>query len=110
MYTILEALALFLKLDLTEAQYQILRTGAMDQGANIYPPLYQLQEEKKKCIPMGIEHPNPGEYLISVQDCVHHHLSRLLEDDDEFRGVIERYGSDPNNKVFYRYHSIIIIH
>ena len=102
MYTTLEALALFLKLDLTEAQYQILRTGAKEQGADIYPPLYKLQEEKKKCLPLGIENPNPGEYLVSVQDCVHHHLSRLLEDDKEFRGLIERYGRDPNNKVFYR--------
>ena len=103
MYSIIEALALFLKLDLTEAQYQMMRTGAVDQGADIYPPLYQIQEEKKKCVPIGIENPSPGEYLVSIQNCVHHHLTRLMEDDGEFREVIERYGRDPNNKVFYRY-------
>ena len=108
MYSIIEALALFLKLDLTEAQYQMMRTGAVAQGADIYPPLYQIQEEKKKCVPIGIENPKPGEYLVSIQNCVHHHLTRLMEDDGEFRDVIERYGRDPNNKVFYRYYLYLI--
>ena len=73
-----------------------------NENKKLQSSIQKLQEEKKKCIPMGIENPNPGEYLISVQDCVHHHLSRFLEDDEEFRDVIESFGRDPNNKVFYR--------
>ena len=101
MYTPLEALALFLKCDLTEQQYQMLRMGALGQGADIYPPLYKVQEEKKKCVPEGIENPNRGEYLVSMQNCLHHKLSRMLED-EQLLALIEDYGRDPNNEFFFQ--------
>ena len=102
MYPVVEALALFLKCNLTEDQYQMLRMGAIGQGADIYPPLYKLQEEKKKCVPEGIESPRNGEYLIPIHNCLQHKMSRMLED-EELVAVIEDYGRDPNNVIVCTY-------
>ena len=82
----------------------MLRTGAKAQGANIYPPLYKIQEEKKKCVPdpQEIENPRNGEYLVSTQTCLHHKMSRMFED-EELAARFERYGKDPNNVIVCTY-------
>ena len=102
MYPVTEALALFLKCNLTEEQYQMLRMGAIGQGADIYPPLYKLQEEKKKCVPEGIESVRNGEYSVPIHNCLHHKMSRMFED-EEFAAAIEDFGRDPNNVIVCTY-------
>ena len=60
-YSVVEALALIINLNLTKEQYQILRTGAQARGHDLYPSYYQVRISKKNFYPKNI--------LITEQKC-----------------------------------------
>ena len=94
-YSVLEAVTLFFDLGLTEEQYHKLHTSAKERGADIYPPLYKIQDMKKKMMPAGIQNPSEGVYQIPMKNVLHHKLERLIDEDTLKQ--IQAYARDPNN-------------
>jgi len=79
-YTPDEALVLYIDGDYTKNSYILMRSGAKEQNANIYPSYDVLKSAKKKC------YPNDSFITITdlsaevtLQALVDHTIQRLLE-------------------------------
>ncbi|KAJ4430630.1 hypothetical protein ANN_19219 [Periplaneta americana] len=72
-----EALALFLEADFTMHQYNMMRRGAKDRNADIYPSYKRILNEKKRCYPESV---SVTEFLAEVkfQDLLNHTVSQIL--------------------------------
>ena len=99
-YSIEDATGLFFKNNMTEEQYHSVHMSAIGQNADIYPPLYRIQEQKKAMMPDGLEHPKSGEYLIPKQNVLNHRLSTMFED-QELLGKLRAFARDPNNRFLF---------
>lgn len=76
----LEALSVFIDLDLTKAQYIYLRNLMMEKKYTVLPPYYKIQEAKQSCClpPALLEVTNTYARVKSLQDLLDHTSTRIL--------------------------------
>ena len=73
-----EALALLLQLNLTEKAYLQLREGAIESGADIYPPYNKVQEMKKASLPKDIIYKD-DEVVVTLQATVNNQIDKICQ-------------------------------
>lgn len=73
-----EALALMVDLGLTKEGFIMMRLGAKERGADIYPSYYIIAKAKEMFYTVNIKI-NENEAIVSVQDLLNHTVQRLSE-------------------------------
>ena len=79
--TIQEALAHYLDCDMGRTDYEK-NCKLINKTKRILPPYYQLQAERLKCRPPGIEAKGSSEVVVPLQSLLDHTVQRLLENPD----------------------------
>lgn len=72
-----EALAIFLEADLTTHQYKVMRQGAKDLNADIYPSYKRILNAKKTCYPESLL-VTESVAEVKLQDLLNHTASRII--------------------------------
>ena len=89
----------------TDAEYESIRAGAKERGAELYPPLYLLKWSKAKCQvdKNKIHHPSEEVFWVSTQDCLEHHLEKIVN--QEVQKWLDLFAEDPDNffQFIYKY-------
>ena len=79
-YSLEEANALIFARRLSQDTYQVLRNGAKERGADIYPIYNDLLDYRKQfCTPDGIEF-NDLEVTVSIKNVLEHQIRRMFDD------------------------------
>ena len=82
MYTPEEALRLFVDGNFTKNSWQLIRSSARDQHANIYPSYHEIHAAKVQCCPDGI-HVEPEAAVVPLQNLLNHTARRLVQLQEE---------------------------
>ena len=94
-------------MNLTVRHYKILRSQALDKGADVYPSYEKILEMKELCTPQNISFSEDGtEVVVSIKDILDHRISRILDLNPEVMEEMLRIARiDPNAKfiLFYKY-------
>ena len=80
---------MIIKMNLTVRQYKILRTQAIDKGADIYPAYERILDMKELCTPKNIKF-SDDEASVSIKDVLEHRISRILALNPEVQDEMER--------------------
>ena len=78
MYTAEEALRLFVDGNFTKSSWQLIRSSAQRQHANIYPSYHQIRAAKAQCCPDGITVESEAA-AVPLQDLLDHTTRRLVQ-------------------------------
>ena len=78
-YTVDEALAMMVDLDLTTAQYNSMRLSAVERGCRLYPAYKKVTKAKIECLPPpGAITVLPDRAQVDLQPLLDHTAARLL--------------------------------
>ena len=79
-YTVDEALALLVDLDLTTAQYHSMRMSAVERGCQLYPAYKKVAKAKAVCLPsQEAISVLPDQAQVDLQSLLDHTAARLLQ-------------------------------
>lgn len=76
----LEALSVYIDLNLTKAEYMYLRNLFLERKLPVFPPYYKIQKAKRSCYPppASIEITNTYAKVKSLQDLLDHTTARIV--------------------------------
>lgn len=85
-FSLEEALSIFIELDLTKAQYEIMRNYLIEKNCLLFPSYPSILEAKKMCYPpkSSIEITNISA-KIKLQDLLDHTTARILQINDIYK-------------------------
>ena len=96
-------MALLLQLNLTEKAYLQLREGAIESGADIYPPYNKVQEMKKASLPKDIIYKD-DEVVVTLQATVNNQIDKICQLSPEMVEEMVRIKKEnPGAKIVFSY-------